>query len=109
MSAVDPIAILALVAALTLAYNQFRLTRENRRKVLAEGSREEAQGADLITQGAGRLVERWEAENRRLRERLEQLEDSEERMEARLRSCHRRIDQLEGLLRAHGVTVPATE
>lgn len=109
MNSLDPVALIALFAVGLNAWREFRLMRENRRKVIAEGSRDEAQAADLITQGAGRLVQHWEDESRRLRERLEQLEDNEEHMAEQLRSCHRRIDQLAGLLRQHGIAVPAAD
>jgi hypothetical protein len=99
----------ALVVMGLVALNQFRLTRENRRKVIAEGSRDAAQGSDFISQGADRMLKHWEDDNRRLRERVEVLESNEERLEDRLRACLRRVDALESLLRAHGIDIPVSD
>lgn len=77
--------ILSLLVGALVAYNQWRLIRANRRKVLAEGS-------DLSTQAADRMLTHWEADNRRLRDRLDLLE--------------RRCDEMEDLLREHGIPVP---
>lgn len=88
----DATSLLSLLVALAIAITHFRLIRANRRKVLAEGS-------DLSTQAADRMLTHWEKDNERLRERVELLEQNEERMEAR-------IAQLEQLLREHGVSVP---
>ena len=98
----------ALVVMGLVALNQFRLTRENRRKVIAEGSRDHAQGSDFISQGADRMLKHWEDDNRRLRERVESLESNEELLEDQLRACLKRVDALEALLRAHGIDIPTT-
>jgi hypothetical protein len=102
----DTPSLIALAVAALAAFNQFRLTRENRRKVLAEGSRDAAQGSDFISQGADRMLKHWEEDNRRLRERVRHLEENEERMEDEVRACHKRVDLLETLLRQHGVVIP---
>lgn len=98
--------LIALVVAAAAGFQQFRMTRENRRKVLAEGARDAAQGSDFISQGAERLLNQWREDNARLRERVDSLESNEEHMEAELRGCHERIDALEGLLRTHDIPVP---
>lgn len=96
----------ALLVMGLVALNQFRLTRENRRKVIAEGSRDSAQGSDFISQGADRMLKHWEQDNERLRVRVQHLEDNESQLEDRLRACLRRVDALEALLREHGVSPP---
>lgn len=80
--------LLTFALAAAVAFNQFRLFRENRRKVLAEGS-------DLSTQAADRMLTHWETDNQRLRERLDKLE--------------RRCDEMEGLLRQHGIPLPTLD
>ena len=78
--------LLTLAVLVAVAFREWRLLRENRRKVLAEAS-------DLSTQAADRMLEHWEKDNERLRTRLDRVE--------------RRCDRLERLLREHDIPVPS--
>lgn len=85
----------SLAVAIAIAINQFRLIRANRRKVLAEGS-------DLSTQAADRMLRRWEADNKRLRADNQQLMK-------RVVALERRCDKFERVLNEHNIPLPALD
>lgn len=88
IGSLDASTLLTLLIAAAVAVREYRLIRPQRRKVLAEGS-------DMTTQAADRMLKHWEADNQRLRDRVEKLEQ--------------RTDTLEALLREHAIPLPALD
>ena len=95
LSLADAGTIVSLAGFAVLAFREFRLIRANRRKVIAEGS-------DLSTQAADRMLTHWEGDNRRLRE-------DNARLISRIEALERKADAFEQLLREHGISVPSLD
>lgn len=97
----DIATVLTLAILTATAIREFRLLRANRRKVIAESS-------DLSTQAADRMLKHWEQDNQRLRADVQRLEAQQDELEARIGQLVQRNEQLERLLREHGVPFPAS-
>lgn len=96
----DLIALGALVAAGVSAASSARLLRANRRKILDEAS-------NAATEAADRILARFESDNARLREEVDELERELVQARRELAGTRATIDELEATLTATEATIAA--